>query len=85
MRKGKELLLQTIALLFGPLLCQEVLDGGGTRDESSPIPPDAIRSVRFRNCFRISDHNQWNLLNSIKLEHLLTGCSKGPWPSSLWH
>jgi len=46
-REREELLAQAVGLLFRPLGCQEVFDGGGALQEVRAIAPDAVGSVGF--------------------------------------
>jgi len=53
LRERKELLTQTVVLLSGPLLGQEVYDLLCPTEKRGAVPPDGVFGVRFGDIFRL--------------------------------
>jgi hypothetical protein len=53
-RESKEFFAQAVGLLFRPLGCQEVFDGGGSLQEVGAVAPDTVGGIGFGYAFGVS-------------------------------
>jgi hypothetical protein len=71
-RESEELFAQAVGLLFRPLGCQEVLDGGGALQEVRAVAPDAVGGVGFG--YRLGVSSSQDMMLGVSFERGWKGC-----------